>query len=138
MRSLRRLAFLIICVLFIQMIPAGAASEEEYRSPKEIEADMVIGYLLGEEFFASETVTRAEFTGALVRLFGMQASSYQSIFADVTEDTPYAAEICAACAAGIVSEAENFEPDQPVQYEHALKMLVNTLGYEASPRTRVR
>lgn len=138
------LALLLVMLFILQGVSAAAetdaALEEEAaeasaeaspQSDRDKEIAAVMEYLLGDGFFAEATVTRAEFTGALMRAFSIQVDGYSSVFSDVTEETPYAAEISAAYAAGIVSPAEQFEPLAPLQYEQAVKMVIHALGYEA-------
>lgn len=140
----RKLMALLLAILFT--LPGIFAAAEEPAAEESAEATAAVSpdsdrdteiaavmeYVLGEDFFTEDTVTRAEFTGALMRAFAIQIDGFNSVFADVTEDTPYAAEINAAYAAGIISQAENFEPLAPVQYEHAVKMVIHALGYEAA------
>lgn len=130
MNLFRKIAVLGLALLFVLPgLPAGAETPNESDRSREIAA--VMDYLLGDGYFVSESVTRAEFTGALMHAFALHVDGYTSAFSDVKEETPYAAEISAALAAGLVSPAEQFEPLQPLEYEHAVKMVVHALGYEA-------
>ena len=130
MNLFRKIAVLGLALLFVLPgLPAGAETPNESDRSREIAA--VMDYLLGDGYFVSESVTRAEFTGALMHAFALHVDGYTSAFSDVKEETPYAAEISAALAAGLVSPAEQLDPLQPLEYEHAVKMVVHALGYEA-------
>lgn len=85
-------------------------------------------------FKPDNTITRAEFTKLIVFMLGYQDLAYSSInFDDVKPDFWAANYIQTAYNLGIISGMGNgnFEPDSPVTYEQALKMVVCTLGYEA-------
>ena len=143
MRPIRKLAAILFLVLALLLADApsglvwaegeadvgGTQNTSRVSSSRMTEAAAVLEYLLGSEFFTGESVTRAEFTGALIRSFSLQTAEVQGVFQDVTEATPYAAEIGGAYAAGIVSRDVNFEPDAPVLYEQAVKMVMHALGY---------
>ncbi|MBQ8526628.1 MAG: hypothetical protein IJ460_07940 [Clostridia bacterium] len=126
MRKFRIISVFLILLLLLQCIPF--ASAEGFSGSAEAAA--VADYLLSEDFFSDEAVTRAEFTGALVRSFCLgEGAGFEQVFDDVDEATPYAAEITFAYKAGIISPAHSFEPTAPIQYEQAVKMIVSAIGY---------
>lgn len=129
MKKFRILSLFLISLLLLQSFSLVQAEDTVTYSASE-QAQAVVDYLLGEDFFSGDTVTRAEFTGALVRSFCTSESiPFEKVYADVSEDTPYGSEIAFALKAGIISNAENFEPSAPVLYEQAVKMVVSAIGY---------
>lgn len=124
-------AFGLVLLFVLQTLSIGAEPERSTVNDRANEVAAVMDYLLGNDFFDGESVTRAEFTGALVRVFSLYVDGDIGGFSDVNTETPYAAEITSALSAGLISHAEQFEPLQPVEYEHAVKMVIHALGYEA-------
>lgn len=131
MRNYRLLSVFLILLLVMQSFVFVSAEDAEPVLPEaSAEAKVISDYLLGDGFFEGDRVTRAEFTGALVRSFAIGTDAfYENVYADVDEANPYAREIFAAYKAGIVSPANNFEPDSPLLYEQAVKMVVVAIGY---------
>lgn len=81
-----------------------------------------------------EAVSRAEFTGILVRAMNYEPARYKGgVFSDVSASSKYAAAIEKAVEMGIVTGGGNgkFNPDADVTMEAALKMTVSALGYES-------
>ncbi len=66
-------------------------------------------------FRPGEKITRAEFAGFLVRTLGLKADSTEN-FADVTADTPYAAEIAIGKSLGILkgTDGVNYNPNAEI------------------------
>ncbi|MDO5310532.1 MAG: hypothetical protein Q4E94_01335 [Clostridia bacterium] len=117
------LAVLITCSTLITVKNTFAAEfDRDYT-----EADAVMTYLIGD-IFGGESVTRAEFTGALVSALKADGGYSGFSFSDVNENTPYRNEIYAAVDMGIVSRADKFMPDAAVTYNQAIKMLVCAIG----------
>lgn len=120
------LAVMILCRAFTPGRNHVSAAEED-RIYKEAKA--VMTYILGE-VFEEETVTRGEFTGALVSAMKIPAVKTTAAFSDVNDKTPYHDEIYTAASLGIISSAERFYPEKSITYEQAVKMLVCMIGYE--------
>ncbi len=79
---------------------------------------------------ANKVVTRAEFTSLMMRAIGMQkVDCNKSHFSDITPDHWAYNAINLACDLGYISEAESFEPTQPILYDDAIKMLVLAANY---------
>ncbi len=66
-------------------------------------------------FRPGEKITRAEFAGFLIRTLGLEANGTEN-FADVTADTPYAAEIAVGRALGILkgTDGVNYNPEAEI------------------------
>ncbi|MBQ7901521.1 MAG: S-layer homology domain-containing protein [Clostridia bacterium] len=131
MKKCRLLSMLLVLLLVMQGFSAVSAAEETQNSLYyDREAQAVVDYLLGDGFFGGELVTRGEFAAALSGVFALSnAGGMEFSYSDVAETTPYAAEIYNLLNAGIISPAESFEPDSPVQYNQAVKMVVCAIGY---------
>ena len=135
MRIKRKCTAVIAAILIIQLICANMnvvfgemtveSSETELYAA---EAEAVTAYVLGDDFFANEAVSRAEFTAAIVRAMKMQGD-YKISYSDVSAEHGFYKEICAARANGLISDAEVFEPDSPISAVQAIKMLVCAVGY---------
>lgn len=131
MRNYRLLSVFLILLLAMQSFVFVSAEESEtVLTAASAEAEAVAAYLLGADYFKGDKVTRAEFTGALVKSFAIGTDvSFEKVYDDVSETNPYAREITAAYRAGIISPASKFEPDSPLLYEQAIKMVVVAIGY---------
>ncbi len=128
---------LLMAVVFTAqlMLTCGAfAAEtdnnvESTKTYTELEAEAVAEYVLGEEYFDGESVSRGQFAAAVVRSFGLYKGSADAGYKDVTPDTPYYDEICVARENKIISKAEYFNPDADITYTEAVKMMVVMIGY---------
>lgn len=131
MKKLRLLSILLVLLLVMQGFSTVSAADEMQESLYyDNEAEAVVTYILGENFFGGEMVTRGEFAAALSKAFMLSdADGMEFSYSDVTQTTPYAVEIYNLLNAGIISPAENFEPDSPVLYNQAVKMMVCAIGY---------
>ena len=88
----------------------------------------------------NDALNRAAFVTIVMRLSGEELTQvHASCFPDVPRDIWYASAVCAAKAKGIVrgnadpSKSENqwlFAPERPVQYEEAVKILVELYDIE--------
>lgn len=88
----------------------------------------------GTQLFKPDNpVTRAEFTKLIVFMLGYQNLTYSSCnFNDVSADHWARNYIQTAYNMGIIAGFDDgsFQPDSPVTYEQALKMVVCTVGYD--------
>ncbi|UPA22349.1 S-layer homology domain-containing protein [Candidatus Peribacteria bacterium] len=92
-------------------------------------------------FRASSTLNRAEFVQIIMRLLPPSDNrEYMNCFPDVARGIWYEAAVCRAKSMGIVRgnviasiapENWKFEPNRPVQYEEAVKVLVKLYAYSA-------
>lgn len=99
------------------------------RNYAEVEADTVSRYVLGNDFFAGEDVSRGEFTAAVVRCFGLTKGAADAGYKDVTTDIAFYDEICVARENKVISQSEYFNPDTNITYNEAVKMMVVMIGY---------
>lgn len=77
-------------------------------------------------------VTRAQFTYILIQILSGGrdiAAGSNAVYQDVDADRPEFAAISYARSLGILSPAENFQPDDPILPAEALKMLTIAAGY---------
>lgn len=113
----------------------------------DTETDLAVSVLTEENvlrgnddgtFAPNRRLNRAEFVQIIMRLTGDTATVNKNCFPDVNPDAWYAEPVCRAKALGIVrgnartGVAENlwrFEPTRDVQYEEALKMLVQVYAH---------
>ncbi len=99
------------------------------------------GILLGNDdgtFRPNRNLNRAEFVQIIVRLVGDTGAVNTNCFPDVASDAWYAEAVCRAKALGIVrgnaragvpQNLWRFEPTRDVQYEEAVKMLVQVYAH---------
>lgn len=94
-------------------------------------------------FRANALLNRAEFITIVMRLAG-HSSMADSCFPDVSANDWYAADVCAAKAAGYIRgnaqagvspERWRFEPTRSIQYEEALKILTEIFDIPVSGST---
>ena len=81
------------------------------------------------EFGTDNLLTRAEAASIALKVSGITPGKYNNEFSDVSEDTPYAADISAALSAGIISKADTFRPDDYVTACEFYAMLLRVNGY---------
>lgn len=90
------------------------------------EKGLVTGYPDGT-FGPDNDITRAEFLALTCRAIELDGVDYNGEFADVPMDAWYADILAAALEAGIISEAENFRPDDNITREEMCKILTIAL-----------
>lgn len=109
--------------------PAGSSSDE--RAKEVLKALDIFDMLSSEGYKDEDILTRGELAEVVMRMTGVyDSAAFVNIFDDVTESTKYAKSITALAAMGIIAEGENFYPEEPALYEHAVKMIVYLLGYD--------
>lgn len=84
----------------------------------------------GGMFYPDETVTRAEASAMLCRMFDIEPKA-ENTFSDVTSSHWAAKYIGALAAEGIINgfEDSTFRPEENVTYEQVFKMVESLLGY---------
>ena len=109
-------------------IPQGHWSAESVRRATELGLFQGVG---GGQFGRGQSITRAAFVTALVRLFGWEAvSPPQPTFTDVGRERWFYTAVETACANGAVLSAERaFRPTDSITREEMAVMLVRALGY---------
>lgn len=95
-----------------------------------------INYLLtkgivdsSEKFSPSGKVTRQQFAAMIARAYGLDGTGLSVPFKDIAAANPYADEIAAAYAAGIITgkSAEAFDPEATITREEIATMLARAL-----------
>ena len=84
---------------------------------------------------AGEKITRAEFVVWTIKMMNMENGGGTSHFSDVPDDYWAARHINMACDLKLISPADEFNPDAPILYNEAVKILVNATGYEIAAQT---
>ena len=130
---------IIALVLAIFAIFTGNVFAWESAETDSFERARNVLYALGifdtvtnDGYNDEDVLTRAELADVVMRMTGVYDSAgYVDIFEDVTEDTEHAKSITTLAAMGVIAEDENFYPEEPALFEHAVKMIVYLLGYDA-------
>lgn len=81
---------------------------------------------------AGAKITRAEFVVWTIKMLNMENGSSENHFGDVPDDYWAAKYINTACDLKLVSEADEFNPDAPILFNEAVKILVNAAGYKVA------
>ncbi len=135
----KRLTSLLLSVAVtlsaMTIVPLGVSAA---KNTKLDEMTAVLSYLdiisntQGAELDLEQVVDRATFSQMMAAAIKVPYNSGTIYFADVPKDHWAASDINSLTDMGIISLAENrmFEPDRPIKYAEACKMLVCALGYE--------
>lgn len=144
-KKLTFLSVLFILCLFLHMSAFAAEQlpskeEQEYLAKAFLKAiDVLPNSEEPSGVDMDKNITRGEFAEYIVRAMGGQAEKTgEAMFADVSDNHPYAGYIAAAVRMNLMNGYENgtFLPDYPVRYEEAVKVCIAALGYE--PRAKLR
>lgn len=135
----------ILCILLVLcMIPAVSALAADFHDTEdsgyrdEILDIAALGIVTGYEdgFFKSDNLlTRAEFCQLMIRLNGIDentVSSDKQYYYDVPQTYWAFGAIGYMTAQGWISGGTdgNFNPDRPIAYSEAVKIVINFLGYK--------
>ncbi len=134
-------SLMIVLAIMISMcsfaVSADTANEQNAETlnsmqDASVERTHALGILSDSDlsFTAGAKTTRAEFCVWAVKMLGMENSAGSFRYSDVPDDYWAAKYINIACSIKLVSENEEFNPDMPIQYNEAVKILVNAAGYE--------
>lgn len=97
-------------------------------------ADQVVGLdnKSGNKFYPNQEITRAEFTGFLVRLLKITDGGITNPFKDINSNYSYYNEIIAASKVGLVAGVSNdsFAPNQKITREQMAVMMTRALNYK--------
>lgn len=143
MKNLNKvLAMLVVFMMMLSTVAFASsftdvADESSYSTAIEVGVDL--GLLKGYEdntFKPEGEITRAEFAAIVVRLLGQEAQAAGAKAATQFKDVP--ADHWAAGYINIATEAKvingygdgNFGPEDLVEYQDAITMIVRALGYE--------
>ncbi len=133
-----RISAILVCIMLTFSTVCFAADGTEdtaygYQSAinelKQIGLTDNIGFSLSD----NKPITRGEFISLVMNVeYGSARDDTAAvIFDDVSNNSPYAWAVYAAVKRGIINGNGDglFEPDMPVTYESAAKILVSILGY---------
>ena len=143
MKNLNKvLAMLVVFMMVVSTVAfAGSftdvAETSSYSTAIEVGTDLNLFKGYEDGTFAPEgEITRAEFAAIVVRLKGQEAQANgakaATMFADVPADHWAAGYVNIAVQAGIINGYGdgNFGPEDQVEYQDAITMMVRALGYE--------
>ena len=104
------------------------------QTPSYAQWMQAVGFLNGDEtgdLRLNERVSRAEAVSLIMRALGKGEAAADAAYADLSAEHWAYGNIAAAVAEDIVSGYPDgtFRPEQPVQLEELLKLLVTALGY---------
>lgn len=140
MKNLKKVFALVVAFSMMLSVVAFAAypdvtDETPYASA--ITTLTALGIVSGDDqgnFNPDSTITRAEFTKIVCEIqnMGGEGNKGATAFTDVPADHWASGYINFASSMGIINGMGDgtFNPEGPVTYEQAVKMLVATLGYE--------
>ena len=119
---------LCICLLTSSMVAAVFAQDENIPN-----GAYLLQNFADTENYWSENITRAEFSQAVYNIVKSadKAKSGNAYYTDIKENEPLFEAIGFLAETGIltVSDDRKFNPDSPVTYDEAVKMLVTLAGY---------
>lgn len=114
--------------VFAQSDDAALISDIDYSKELSVINAVNPDYVLPQETL---TFTRSQFVKLLIDVMCPQANQEaETGFEDVDSVSDYAASLKFAKDFGIISVAQNFNPDDNVTYTQAIKMVVTALGYK--------
>lgn len=147
--------FTAVCCLLSALCSVAFADESETTVAEQTTEAVTetVAYVESEEVavlkaigvFTNETagdadVTRGQVLAPILKMAGFSDKLVPSEapFADVPVDSEYASDVCYAKSLGIISGDENgnYNPDEKVEFEAVVKMLVSIAGYSAVAEER--
>ncbi len=123
--------FVVNCFTFLYTVSADDSVSEYARIMAVLE---IMPEMEDAESELSRKVSRGEFAEYIAKLLNIEADRDPDVyFLDVDRSNSYCGILSALYKAGIVSGASNgnFNPERPVLYEEAYKMIVEACGYGA-------
>ena len=127
---MKKLIGILLVFCMLQGFTEVFAAEEKAADCQAVMLFKTLG-ITDDEFKSEEYMTRAEFTALTVRAMGKDNMPAGEVsYKDVSPEDTYYNEIAIADTLGIISKSDTFEPDKPITYEEAAKILVCMLGYE--------
>ncbi len=143
MKNLNKvLAMLVVFMMMLSTVAfassfSDVADESSYSTAIEVGVDLGLFKGYEDGTFAPEgEITRAEFAAIVVRLLGQEAQAEgakaATQFVDVPAEHWAAGYINIAVQAGVINGYGNgnFGPEDLVEYQDAITMMVRALGYE--------
>ncbi len=129
----RIIVSLLTSALLIQFVAAAPENyvSESTKTYKQNTAISLVSYLVPSFECAESEVTRADFVKYAITAFKADfKAGAECGFSDVSAESDAYNAICNAVSLGWISKDENFNPDNPIKYEEALKIAVHACGYE--------
>jgi len=127
------LTIALISILTVFGIQISALEEKSlYQEEVDVMKTLGIMQISDGESALSKTVTRGEFATYLANLMNLKpAEDPRVYFLDVQKESPYCGVLAMLYENNIISGGVNgnFEPDRPIVYEEAYKMLTEVCGY---------
>lgn len=106
-----------------------------YNPTKKLKCLGLVSGYSKTEFNPGGTITRAEFCTMMAKLININtlisANDFEPVFGDINGDYWAAGAIYAMYSLGVINgdENKNFNPDDNITYQDAVKILVSVLGY---------
>lgn len=128
---------LTLCILASSLNFSVINAEEEtaaVTSDAYKMARVMLDGIVKTELFAGEansTVTRGEFTDAVLKLFQLDIATGndEAVFSDVPKEHKYFEAIESAYTLKWISASQNFEPDRDITLPEAVKILMSAADY---------
>lgn len=118
----------------VKLVKTAGAEAIDSSQSAFFEKDLLetIGILEGTSISEGQAPSRAEFLKMAMETTGLEGmkSSKSLRFTDLDGLHPYYSTVAAAVESGIISETDNFRPDDPIALNEAVKILVTALGYK--------
>lgn len=114
---------------------ADCIDTKYYEPTKKLKSLGLISGYTKTEFRPDGELTRAEFCTMMAKLLNMNTllnpSEYRPVFGDVNAEHWAAGAIYAMYGMGVINgdENKNFNPDDNIQFQDAVKIIVSVLGY---------
>lgn len=126
--------FATVVIIALQICLIGYAKTDEEELPEEIAVFNRLGILNVDPeigYNGKETVSRADFADLLAKALNAMPAKNVRYFSDVPQDYWAAGAINSLYERGIISPAQDrrFNPDAPITYGQACKLLVYAAGY---------
>ncbi len=127
----RILSIFLTMLLVFGSMPFVSADYKAENTRDEGAGDFV-QTLVGDITVAKEEVSRAEFVGAMAKVFKLDtAEDFVQIYSDVPSSNNYAIYIQQAYKLGWISASDSgFRPNNTITYPEAVKIAVTAMGYE--------
>ncbi len=130
------IAAVLVLVTLMSFVPAYAAKSDSYsdyeQQSETLKALGIVCFEFNEENYG-DLISKADFVQSAVRFMRDDISRYvadKPVFADVSVDNTYFADIECAASSGLLDKKENFYPEKYIDYDEAQKILVRLTGYE--------
>lgn len=124
---------ILLCMVSAYGIPARAADEENEDFDSQLNMLLACGVLDRADLHTEdEELTRADFSVIIYKMIKGDGYTFddKEVFSDVPRDYPKYNQIMTLYSLGIISDGEEFLPQERITYDEAYAMLIKLLGYE--------